>query len=208
MITVDARIRVRHSNQYGDKFFNKTGTVVRISGSSYGVLIDGRTNPASSYGCFWFKIHQLEQVGAIGININYEEEENMLENMLENEVKCIRVTLANTGGSYNQPVAVYEDVEKGDMVVIQTGHHGYAVAVVEGYIENAIATCGREVVCKISLDEYKERKERRKKLAELSRSMNKRVKELQSFAVFEMLAEKDDTLKEMLDEFKALKAGN
>lgn len=40
----------------------KTGKVVRISGEKIGVLIDGKENPYSRYGCYWFIAECLEFV--------------------------------------------------------------------------------------------------------------------------------------------------
>ena len=40
----------------------KTGKVVRISGEKVGVLIDGKDNPYSRYGCYWFTAECLEFV--------------------------------------------------------------------------------------------------------------------------------------------------
>ena len=54
-------------------------------------------------------------------------------------------------------------------------------------------------------EKYYERKEKAEKRAELKAEMDKRVKELQASAIYEMLVEKDDSLKQMLQQYKDLK---
>lgn len=49
---------------------------------------------------------------------------------------------------------------------------------------------------------YKARQERRKRKAELKKQMDQRVKEIQSTQIYEMLAEKDEALADMLKAFK------
>lgn len=49
---------------------------------------------------------------------------------------------------------------------------------------------------------YRARQERRKKKAELKKQMDQRVKEIQATQIYEMLAEKDETLADMLKAFK------
>ena len=63
----------------------------------------------------------------------------------------------------------------------------------------------KEVVCKVNTEEFTARKEKAEKRAELKAEMDKRVKELQASAIYEMLAEKDDSLKQMLQQYKDLK---
>ena len=62
----------------------------------------------------------------------------------------------------------------------------------------------KEVVCKVDFSAYTERKEKAEKMKHLKAEMDKRIKKLEEDAVYEMMAEKDSVLKEMLDEFKAL----
>ena len=52
----------------------KTGKVVRISGEKVGVLIDGKENPYSRYGCFWFNPECLEFVDKKNNSIEIPEE--------------------------------------------------------------------------------------------------------------------------------------
>ena len=51
---------------------------------------------------------------------------------------------------------------------------------------------------------YEERKEKAARVAEIKLEMDAKVKELQSQAIYELLAEKDQTLKTLLDEYRTL----
>ena len=63
----------------------------------------------------------------------------------------------------------------------------------------------KEIVCRVELTAWSERRERAERMKELQCMMNNRVKALQETALFEMLASKDPELKAMLDEYKGLR---
>lgn len=102
--------------------------------------------------------------------------------------------------------AAYETYLEGDYVVVQTAHHGMAIAKIkaigipgEDKVEN-----GREIICKIDMTAYNERKAKAKRKAELIAGMQEKVQELREIAIFEMLAKEDAGLAAMLKEFKEL----
>ena len=101
--------------------------------------------------------------------------------------------------------AAYEDYAEGDYVVVHTGHHGMGIAKVKAMgTEDDKVEYGREIICKIDMTAYNDRKARAKRRAELKGKMEAKVKELQETAIFEMLAKEDAGLAEMLKEFKEL----
>jgi len=107
------------------------------------------------------------------------------------------------------PYALYdEDIVIGDTVVVMTGHHGMAIAEVcsIGEMPKDSVTCGREIICKVDMAAYLDRKARAKQMAELKKEMDEKVKALQETALYELMAEKDPSLKAMLEQFKALEA--
>ena len=77
---IGKRVKIRHTEtktylSYG--LIGKCGTVKRLSSTSksrgiIGVSVDGKDNPASSYGLFWFDKSELDFV-------NNESEENVME---------------------------------------------------------------------------------------------------------------------------------
>lgn len=101
------------------------------------------------------------------------------------------------------------DVNPGDIVLVDTVN-GYSLAFVQDIlskddaVENGYPIPTKEVVCKVDFTTFNDRKEKREKAAKLKRDMEKKVKELQEIAVFEMLAEKNPELAEMLSEYKDL----
>ena len=111
--------------------------------------------------------------------------------------------------------ACYEkDVAVGDIVVVDT-RYGFQLVTVTKVLNDTPEQVARftkemkknlkEVVCKVNTEEFTARKEKAEKRAELKAEMDKRVKELQASAIYEMLAEKDDSLKQMLQQYKDLK---
>ena len=184
------------TNTYGGKYVGECGVVCRTSPSGsgrFGISLDNHNNAASSYGAYWFKETEIEI-------IDNEEDMNM------NEVKCVKITfVSDVQAKCRHNFAVYEDeIAVGDYVVVKTAHHGMCVGIVDELIDTGIADCGREVVCKFDIAAYAERKEKRKKVAELQRKMSQRFNELQKIAVYEMMAQTDEQMKAMLDELKSL----
>lgn len=111
--------------------------------------------------------------------------------------------------------ACYEkDVAVGDIVVVDT-RYGFQLVtvtkVLNGTPEQVVRFTKemkknlKEVVCKVNTEEFTARKKKAEKRAEIKAEMDKRVKELQASAIYEMLAEKDDSLKQMLQQYKDLK---
>lgn len=111
--------------------------------------------------------------------------------------------------------ACYEkDVAVGDIVVVDT-RYGFQLVTVTKVLNDTPEQVVRftkemkknlkEVVCKVNTEGFTARKEKAEKRAELKAEMDKRVKELQASAIYEMLAEKDDSLKQMLQQYKDLK---
>lgn len=100
----------------------------------------------------------------------------------------------------------YDAVKIGDLVVVDT-QFGYNVATVtetEPVTKSFPVGELKEVVNVVDMEPFLERKARAEKLKDLKKKMDKKVKDLQSLAIYEMLAEKDPELKEMLEEFKTL----
>ena len=101
------------------------------------------------------------------------------------------------------------DIAVGDTVLVDTCN-GYCLAVVQDiFCKKDADSLGyqlptKEVICKVDFTAFNDRKEKRAKAAQLKRDMEKKVKELQEIAVFELLAEKNPELAEMLSEYKNL----
>ena len=100
----------------------------------------------------------------------------------------------------------FDDVSEGDFVVVDT-RYGFKICKVTSIDYQGdfdISKGVKEVVCKVDTDKFYERKAKYERLGSLKKKMDAKVQELQSFAIYEMLAEKDPDLRDMLSEFKSL----
>jgi hypothetical protein len=194
-------VQILYSGDYRGRYKDCTGYIERNAGqSNLGVRLDNKTNKASQYGVFWFKKEALRK-----IKNNNEKEESTI--MLNGYKVAVINFMDGKNTDQDYYYAVYDDtIESNDYVVVQTGHHGMAIAKVITIENDKLerVMCGREVIDKIDLKSFKERKEKLAKIQELKNKMDIKVKELQKSAIYEMLAEKDDTLKSLLTEYKSI----
>lgn len=182
-----------YKNQYHDCI----GYIERISGNRIGVALEGKHNKLSSYGVFWFDQDELNFVSG---------NDNKEEYIMDMNYTMVKAKYLDESISKRDLVfAAYEPYEVNDYVVVNSGHHGFVVAQVTA-VENVEGSVqyGREIICKVDMTAYEDRKARAKRRAELKGKMEAKVKELQETAIFEMLAKEDAGLAEMLKEFKEL----
>lgn len=208
----DLIIVSEHSHEYKQKYIGKFGTVEYIFRKAdnkymYGVRFEKLRNPMSSKGLFWFEARSLDHQSNNILKIE-SEEIPMFQNYIVAEIQFL-----------DNPVPVHyyalydHSIDNGDTVVVQTGNHGFALAKIYNVIESgadnfaeikARVTKGRQVVCKVDFSAYYARQEALKKASELQKQMDAKLREAQTMAIYEMFAEKDDSLKAMLEEFKSL----
>lgn len=191
--------------EYGGRYTNECGEVVKTCHQSgkclYGVKLDNYTNIRSSYGVYWFTGRNLKLENT---NKNESEEIIMFKNF-----NAVSIQFFDNEGVCSCPYALYDsDIKEGDNVVVNTGNHGFALAKIvtihnDEETKNRVSL-GREVVCVADFTNYNNRKDAIKKIAELKRDMEKRIREAQELALYEALAEKDPTLKVMLEQYKGI----
>lgn len=191
---IGARVQIKPKSHYHGRFGGEFGEIVRFYEDSVAVRIDGHTNPRSQYGAYWFNEKEIEIIES--------EEIIMYGNYVTAEVAFFDGT--NTDKTYRY--ALYDStIQPEDTVVVQTGHHGLAVARVVSLGEpNGPVSHGREIICKVDMTAFEERKARAAQLVELKARMDSKVQQLQKAAVYEMLAEKDPELAAMLQAYKDL----
>ena len=202
---LDAKVRIAASSKYDKKFIGMVGTIDNTSRSDViGIKIPGYLNPKSEKGIFWFYYDEIEFI---------ESEENTVLNHNE-DFKVAGVKFLSGSNSdkeyYYALFADDADAQEGDLVVVQTGHHGLALAQISSIddTDKNKVQCSREIVSIVDTTAFENRKAKRKALVELRKKMDKKVKELQETALYELLAEKDPALAEMLDTYKRLTGGN
>lgn len=192
--SVGMRVKIKPKSNYYGKFAGEYGEIVRQYQDSLAVKIDGNINPRSQYGAYWFSEKEVEFIES--------EEINMHGNYITADIAFLNGS--NTDKTYRY--ALYDStIQPEDMVVVQTGHHGMAVARVVSLGEtNGPVSHGREIICKVDMTAFEERKARAAQLVELKARMDSKVQQLQKEAVYEMLAEKDPELASMLQTYKEL----
>lgn len=165
----------------------------------YCVLVDGVKNAYSANGGFWFPMRDLEYLDD---ETKIEEEKTMLPGYQTASVQFLDGVNKEKTYFY----ALYDPaIQPGDLVVVSTGHHGLALARVAyiggpaSYVSN-----NREIVCRVDLTAWEDRKEKAKTLQQLREEMDERVKQYKANALYELAAEKDPTLKALLDQFKQI----
>lgn len=203
--SIGDRVLVNNTFEYRGKCHLKCGEVLKVFKKHdrylYGIKIDGLPNPRSEAGVYWFGVRSLEVETTVVIN---ESEENI---MFEN-YSVARISFLDNPNTVF-PYALYDsDIKEGDTVVVHTANHGFALAKVTSIdgTENARkeVKSGREIVCKVDFSNYNYRQDSIRRMKELKCSMDAKLREAQTLAIYEMFAEKDPALKEMLEEFKSL----
>lgn len=112
------------------------------------------------------------------------------------------------GGKYHY--ALYDDnIKAGDKVLVTGAMSGTPLKV-----ENVISPeeshdsftkdITAEVMCKVDLSDYNKRVESRKAVEELKKEMDKEIKKMDETRKYEMYAEMNPALAEMLDRLKEL----
>ena len=196
-------VKIMPYSNYRGRYAGYCGTIKRITGrNSIGVEFAGMPNKNSSYGLFWFKESDLQDATRYITNQKNESEEiKMLNGYKTVLIKFLDGT--NTDKRY--AYASYDEVNENDYVVVKTGHHGWGIAQVSEILnEDCAVECGREIIAKFDPSSYFERIEKIKRLSEIKKSMDAKVKELQHLAIYEALAKDSPEMKELLDEFKSL----
>ena len=174
-----------------DKAWNRWLT--DSSSSAYVELDDGKTR--------YYNLKNLEKVDCN----NKKENNNMAITGNFKVAKVKFLSGSNTSSEYEY--AMFDDYQIGDTVVVSSANHGLGLAKITAIIDKDKAQTKkfeREIVCKVDMEPWETRKKNRAKMQELNNRMEKRVQELNKLAVFEMMAAKDESLKEMLEEYKGL----
>lgn len=202
---INARVTILQSNRYNNSYAGMCGVVENTSSgeTSLGIRIPNHFNVRGNSGLFWFAEDEVEFI---------DRKENIMLNHNE-DFKVVGVKFLS--GS-NQDKEYYyalfpdnADAMEGDLVVVQTGHHGLALAQISSIddTDKNKVQCSREIVSVVDTSAFENRKAKRVALAKLKADMDKKVKELQETAIYELLAEKDPSLASMLADYKKLTGG-
>ena len=195
------RVRVKNAEL---QTYNQTGVVERASGQQVCVQLFCRDTTLT------YNYRNLELVDKNNFG-DEKGEKIMIGNYTVCTIKFIEG--ANTGREYHY--ALYDDnICCGDYVVVKSANHGFGLAQVNEIIPDGCVTqamrdycnAGREVISAFDMGAYNDRVDKRKRAKELKAEMNKKMKEMQELAMFELMAEKNPELAEMLATYKELMA--
>lgn len=167
----------------------------------YGVIFEELKNPAGKNGRFYYTESELALI---------EEEEDMKEfDWADYKVACC--IIEGKPDTQNFAIANF-DVENARAIggeaygVTEDNKVVNIITILDGPTlhqhEGAGPAPREELKAVFNGAPYRARQERRKKKAELKKQMDQRVKEIQSTQIYEMLAEKDEALADMLKAFK------
>ncbi|GEM_PF-5762576 len=97
------------------------------------------------------------------------------------------------------------DLSIGDLVVVDTVQ-GYQLGKVTEVNANPKINVLKWVVDKVNKSRHQERLKKEAKLKEIKSKMDKRRKELEDIHLYQILAEKDDAMRDLLQDYLQLKA--
>lgn len=200
------RVIVRNPYRYrNEQLYGLIGTVATNSGTNVSVILDTVKNPRSSYGRYYFKPHDLEIINETNKNMEENIDMSNAPN-ITNYYNAVKIQyLDNTAPSSYLYANFITDLKVGNMCVIKSAHHGFGLAIVVEVIDrNDFEIPSREVVTIVDTRDYDERMATRKKATELLTTMQERAKKLQDIALYQMLAENDPEMAELLKEYKGL----
>lgn len=97
------------------------------------------------------------------------------------------------------------EVTYGNLVLCDTSN-GYGVGRVMDIVSQDDykgTQVTKEVICKVDFTAFEQRKENRAKAQKIQKEMDKKIKDMQEMMLYEMMAEKNPELKEMLEQYKS-----
>ena len=209
-IIINKNILSRSSGKYV-ALFGKTGIIRSVYKTNVGVEIPDKKNNDSLYGYFYLKRFEFD----IQIDEN-KKEKNMNTNMNTYDSNAykgkFRIALIQflDGSKCEIHYRVYDDgfeYKEGDLVAVSPAHHDMTIAKIKKIYDSDSyfsADANREVVCPIDISKYQERNNKAEEIVKLKREMDKKVKELQGVALYEVMAQHSPELRDMLTQFKEL----
>lgn len=184
--------------------YGKIGTVVKCWRGSYNNnnYVEVKLDNGST--------HNYNELSLILVNTN---KENNITNKGDNEMITGNYRIAmvkfvqgiNTAKGY--AFALFDEYVCVDDYVLCDTANGYGVAKVIEIItkdEYNGVDVTKEIICGLNFVDFEQRKKNREEAKKLKSEMDKKMKEMQELALYEVMAEKSPELKEMLEAYKGL----
>lgn len=208
-VIINERVLRRSSPKYKN-LFNAIGVIRAVYDDKFGVDIRDIFNNDSQYGYFYLREDEFY------LQSDLKKESNMNTNMNTYDSNAykgrFRIALIQflDGSECKVNYRVYDDgfeYKEGNLVIVKPAHHDMTIARIKSlydYDNIFPHDENREVVCPIDISKYQERCNKAKEISKLKREMDKKVKELQGVALYEMMAQHSPELRDMLTQFKEL----
>lgn len=194
------RVQVMRTDK-GSKY-NKTldcyGIIERVHGNNCGVLLDDMINTASAQGLFWYSYKELR------ILDDFEMEEINMKLTGFNKVAVIEMEYST------YYFALYDEkIEAGDTVLVSGAaqnklHTVSDVISVEDARSRYSKEITAEVICKVDMTDYEKRVSDRKEAEKIKNEMNRVIKQMDEVNKYEVYAQNNPALAEMLCKYKEL----
>lgn len=99
----------------------------------------------------------------------------------------------------------YYDCVIGDYVLTDTSQ-GFSVAIIDEITSQEMSGTlpTREIICKLNMKDFEQRRENKKLKESLKKKMDKIVKSEQELMVYQMIAEKNPEMKELFEKYSSL----
>lgn len=202
-IALGARVKITSAGKKYQRFnlLGKIGIVRSNYGTNLAVEFDDLKNPASGPGYFYLSEYRLTIVDDDDYN---DLEDNKMINITGYQ-NAIKIKFIGESHACGHVYASFEsDLKVGDLVVVKPAHHSINLARVEEILDGTSYETMREVVSKVDTEAYNQRVKIRNQAAELKAQMEARAKKLQDIALYQMLAENDSEMKELVAQYQAL----
>lgn len=203
---VGCRVRVRGPGYYRGKCTGQTGTIRAVwSSVNVAVELDFMVNENSARGYFYFNFSDLEMLDTENIKPAPAEEKGEITMELTNYCNVAKVHFLDDPFKTIECANYDAGLSVRDLCVVQTAHHGMALAEVEDLMaEPTEKKLSREIVAKVDTFDYDNRVASRKLAAELRAKMQERAKKLQDIALYQMLAKEDSEMAQLLQQFQTI----
>lgn len=193
---------------YGQK------VIVKSSGKCYGMtgIIIGRWDDYIYKNCYKVQLNERHLTICVsGKNLALLREELEVKNNMTKLTGYKKVAVI-TQGYYNKDYyfAIYDDgfeYHEGDKVIVSGDDEIKTIKEIitveeasEKYKKNITA----EVICPVDTKFYDARVEKRKEVDELKKKMDKIIKDMDEINKYQMYADMNPELKEMLDKYKSI----
>lgn len=207
---IGIKVTILTNSDYHGQYSGLRGTIENFyrakCGLLYGVKLDGKTNPNSSKGLFWFKYASLKVVEDENIEEKESEEFNMMP-MFKEQFTAVHCTFLDNPNGPIYSFAMYDNlgIIPGDTVVVHTANHGISLATVHSIDEpngSSSVKSGREIICKVDMESYKKRVATREEAKKLLKKMNDVAAGLSQIMFFETLAAKSPEMQSLLTQYK------